>query len=68
MIRLHVPLPGPFVWVPNRRRRRPSGRHTIALLAIVAIVVTALHVVLWTLVVAGIVLAAAMFLRGLRER
>lgn len=68
MIRLHVPLPGPFVWVPRGRRRRPSGRHTMVLLAIVACVLTALHYVTVALLLAAGLVGIAMIIHAFRER
>jgi hypothetical protein len=68
MIRLHVPLPGPFVWVPRGRRRRPSGRHTMALLAIAACVLTALHYVTVAILIGALLVGIIMIIHGIRER
>lgn len=68
MIRPHIPLPGPFVWIPERRRRRPSGRHTMALLAIVGCLCLVIHVLIWVLLGIALITTLVIFIHTLRER
>jgi len=67
MIRLHVPLPGPFVWVPARRRR-PSGRHTMVLLITLAVLGAIVHVIIPVLLGIALLTSLAYFTHTLAER